>query len=408
MTALADDVLPLIRTRAELYRLGAANAHGRQMHEGVTILQEAFESGAADPDDVFTVTQKAIASALRVIMRADDSSGIIGDAVRRLLDLHPRVAAAARPAPARLVTWMLDIQFYNDCDFFDVDPAAYAPILGEVGMRRYRNEIAAIRDQLPPPTDNVSQRSWRFESRLNHNARRLAVLDEDVDAIIATHAGDEQYSRQLLDTAKAFEEIGRINLALDWAQRAADAAPWHQTVNAYRYLRTLLSDHQPDRLLNVSRHAFNRFPSSQTAAWVRADSGDAWPELSAEVLAALEASPRDAVLFTLNTLGDVPGAWASAHRLEVRDADVWLLLADAYEKTDPLAVIPILSDLAVAELDVSDAKHYRKAARHLKRCRKLAAGTDQAAAVDELVAELRTTNRRRPRLQTEFDKAGLP
>lgn len=30
VTSLADDVLPLIRTRAELVRLGAANAHGRK------------------------------------------------------------------------------------------------------------------------------------------------------------------------------------------------------------------------------------------------------------------------------------------------------------------------------------------------------------------------------------------
>lgn len=407
MTALGDDVLPLIRTRTELYRLGAANAHGRQMHEGVTILQEAFESGAATPDEVFVVTQKAIASALRVIMRADDSSGVIGDAVRRLLDLHPRVAAAARPAPARLVTWMLDIQFYNDCDYFDLDPVAYAPALGEVGMRRYRNEITAIGNELPPPTDDLSQRNWHFESQLGHTARRLAVLDEDVDAIIAAHAGDRQYSQQFLDTAKAFEEIGRIDLALDWAQRATDADPSHQAMNAYRYLRTLLSD-QPERLLDVSRRAFDRFPSSQTAAWVHTDSGDAWPELSGEILTALESSPRDAVLFTLNTLDDAPGAWTLARRLELRDADVWLLLADAHEKTDPLAVIPILRDLAVAELDVSDARHYRTAARHLKRCRRLASGTDEAATVDELIAELRTDNRRRPRLQTEFDKAGLP
>lgn len=408
MTALADDVLPLIRTRAELYRLGAANAHGRQMHEGVDILEDAFESGSADPADVFAVTQKAIASALTVIMRADDSSGIIGDAVRRLLDLHPRAAAASQAAPARLVTWMLDIQFYNACDFFDVDPVAYAPALGEVGMRRYRNEIAAIRDQTPPPSDDLSHRNWRVESRLDHNARRLAVLDEDVDAIIATHAGDGQYSRQFLDTAKAFAEIGRTDLAVEWAERAADTGPWHQVWTAYRYMRTLLTEHQPERLLDVSLRAFDRYPSSDTAFWVYTDAGDAWPELRDDVLAALEASPRNAVLFTLNTLGDGAGAWTLAQRLQLRDSDVRRLLADAYEKIDPLAVIPIWRGLAEAELDVADAKHYRKAARYLKRCRKLAAGTAEAPAVDEFIADLREANRRRPRLQTEFDKAGLP
>ena len=68
------------------------------MHEAVTALREAAET--ENPTVVFAVTQKAIASALSVIMRADDSSGIIGDACRDLLDLHPRVAEMARPATA--------------------------------------------------------------------------------------------------------------------------------------------------------------------------------------------------------------------------------------------------------------------------------------------------------------------
>ncbi len=41
------------------------------------------------------MTHKALASAITVIAQADDSSGIIGGACRRLLDLHPRAAAAA-------------------------------------------------------------------------------------------------------------------------------------------------------------------------------------------------------------------------------------------------------------------------------------------------------------------------
>lgn len=91
VTALADAVLPLIRTRSEVWRWNIADAHGEQMHEAVAILRQAAEDD--DPADVFAVTQRAIASALKVIMRADDSSGVIGDACRDLLDLHPIVAA---------------------------------------------------------------------------------------------------------------------------------------------------------------------------------------------------------------------------------------------------------------------------------------------------------------------------
>lgn len=109
MSDLAEAVLPLIRTRADLWRWSTANEHGRQMQEAVAILRQA--AGSDDPTVVFAVTQKAIASALKVIMRADDSSGIIGDACRALLDLHPEVAARARPAVAKLVDWMITFQF---------------------------------------------------------------------------------------------------------------------------------------------------------------------------------------------------------------------------------------------------------------------------------------------------------
>jgi hypothetical protein len=40
--------------------------------------------------------------------------------------------------------------------------------------------------------------------------------------------------------------------------------------------------------------------------------------------------------------------------------------------------------------------------------RKLAAGTDKATEVDDFIAALREKHRRRPRLQQEFDRAGLP
>ncbi len=100
MTTLADAVLPLIRTRSDLYRYSAANAHGRDMHEAIDILEQALPT--TDPAEIYAVTHKALASAIKVIARADDSSGIIGDACRRLLELHPKTAASARVPSGKL------------------------------------------------------------------------------------------------------------------------------------------------------------------------------------------------------------------------------------------------------------------------------------------------------------------
>ena len=97
-----------------------------------------------------------------------------------------------------------------------------------------------------------------------------------------------------------------------------------------------------------------------------------------------------------------------AHSLSLGDHRTWSDLAKAYEKVDQLAVLPVLTRLVERELTEADAQHYRIAARRLAKMRKLAAGTDRATDIDQLVAQLRQTHRRRPRLQQELDRAGPP
>lgn len=67
---------------------------------------------------------------------------------------------------------------------------------------------------------------------LDWNAKRLAVLDRDVHAIIRTHARDRKVAARFVDTAKALAEIGEIDLAIDWARQAIDIGPWHQSLQA--------------------------------------------------------------------------------------------------------------------------------------------------------------------------------
>jgi hypothetical protein len=406
---LADAVLPLIRTRADVWRWSAANEHGRQMHEAVEILEQAAET--EDPAVVFAVTQKAIASALKVIMRADDSSGIIGDACRALLDLHPEVAARAKPPVAKLVDWMIKFQFDNECDYFTVDPVAYARALGELGMASYRAKLADIEARLGP-RPSEEQRWTAAHSHdwftLDWNAQRLAVLDRDVEAIIRTHARDRKMAAWLQDTAEALAEIGEFDLAIDWARQALDVGPGHQSLKAGEYWCALLAQHRPAELLAARLEVFRRWPSSSTAARLHRDAGEAWPQYSDEVMQRLANSPRDAVLFALLSLKDVQYAWELAHSLTLDDDRTWSDLVKAYEKVDPLAVLPVLNRLVLSELVETGAQHYQFAARRLKKMRKLAAGSEHEAEVDWFIAELREANRRRPRLQQEFDRAGLP
>lgn len=409
MSDLADAVLPLIRTRADLHRWSAANAHGAQMHEAVQRLEAVADT--EDPATVLAVTQKAIASALSVIIRADDSSGIIGDACRALLDLHPRVAARARPPTTKLVDWMIRFQFDNKCDYFHIDPVGYAPALGEAGIAAYRKRLAEVAEGLGPRASEDERWSSAHAHEwflLDYNAQRLAVHDRDADAIIRTHARDRRVAAWLQDTAEAFEEIGEIDLAIEWARRATDLPGGsHQARKAGGYWCKLLAEHRADELLDARLTVFRRWPSSSTATYLYRDAGDEWPRLRDEVMATLAPHPYDAVTFAL-TMRDPRLAWQLAHSLGLEEDRGWHDLANAYENIDPLAVLPVHARLVEHDLETADAQNYRHAAQRLAKMRKLADGTNMADEVDALIAELRETHRRRPRLQQEFTRAGLP
>ena len=151
------------------------------------------------------------------------------------MDLHPRAAALAKPPVAKLVDWMMKFQFHNDCDYFTIDPVAYAPALGEPGIAAYRSKLAEVESGLGArPTEQTRWTSPHSHDwlTLDLNAQRLAVLDRDVEAIIRTHARDRQGRAWMLDTAEALAEIGEFDLALDWARQALDIGPGHQSLKA--------------------------------------------------------------------------------------------------------------------------------------------------------------------------------
>jgi hypothetical protein len=237
-----------------------------------------------------------------------------GDACRRLLELHPIVAAAAQVPAGNLADWMVRFQFDGDVDYFEIDPVAYAPALGKSGMATYRARLSNIEAGLgprPSAEDLWTSRHSHAWLMIEWNARRLAVLDRDIDAIIRSHARDRKVAAWLEDTARAFEEIGEIDMAIGWAKQATDFDRGHQSLKAARYWCKLLAEHRPAELLPARLAMFRRWPSSSTAAYLYQDAGLSWPSYRDEVVAALAASPPDAVLFALLTLRKVqsPGTW---------------------------------------------------------------------------------------------------
>ncbi|WP_344885805.1 DUF6880 family protein [Zhihengliuella alba] len=411
MASLADVVLPLIRTRAHLSYYAAMD-HGFQMNDAAAALHAAHEDRTHDPVEVYNVTQRAIASALRVVLRADDSSGVIGDACRMLLELHPRAAAAAGIAPDKLVDWMIKFQFHQEIDFFTIDPVAYGPALGSEGMDRYRARLKEMADECGIDS---SETSFDFRHGYSHerfllqwNAQRLAVYDRDVEAIVRTHLRDGRAAAWFTETAAALEEIEAYDDAIIWARRGAEFDRDFQAHRAAEHWCQLLAEHRPDELLDARQWMFDRWPNSEQAAALHQVAGARWPEFAEQVMQRLASTPKEAVLFVYRGVGDIERAWNLAHELNLNDLRVWDMLVEDYQQVGPLAVLPVLREIVSDLLVAADARNYQEAARRLARMRRLARDTEQSTAVDDFILELREEHRRRPRLQREFDDAKLP
>lgn len=416
---LADAVLPLIRSpRRDLRRYAAATEQGGRMLQGVALLEQAVEDpeGLAErgvrppaPQETYRTVHKALASAIRVIARADDSAGIIGDACRTLIDLHPRAAAAARVPQLELADWVFDFHFDDQVDYFELDPVDYAPALGEKGVARLRSRVDALREELPPvdpddPFPVLDRRTFL----VRWFDQRFAVLDRDIEAVIRTHLGAGRVAASYEDVARALEEIDEVDLAIEWARRATELNAGLQAQRASRRWWRLLSDHRPEDLPDAARVIFGRWPTSESGArWMRA-SGD---HVADEVQRVLESRPDELVRFQLDVLKDPRTAWRTAHRTGVTSASVWADLARAYLPIDALAALRVQVEIVDASLVEADTRRYRPAARELVRIRESAValgGDEGVALVDEHLADLRERYARRPSLLAALDRAGLP
>lgn len=415
---LADAVLPLIRTnRRDLWRYSASNEQGSRMIDGASLLEVAVDSPATLPDlgiqvptpkETYAVAHKALASAIRVIGRADDSAGIIGSACRQLIRLHPLAAAAAAVPQVKLADWVYKFHFDEAVDYFNLDPVAYAPALGDKGIARLRELVAGLHLEIATTPGANPQYSYDHREFLAQwFDQRFAVLDRDLEAIIATHLRDAKVAAWYEDVAGAFEEIGEVDLAISWAHQAMLFDRGHQARTAARRWWRLLEAHQPQELSGAARLIFDRWPTAEAAAHLVALTGEALVDYVQSVLAKI---PDDLIAFQLDTLDAPKLAWHTAQGLEGLSNGTWDKLAQAYFVIDPLAALEIQLKLIDATLTEANTRRYRPAALELKKLRQAAikVSPEAGALVDQGIRDLRATYNRRPSFLAALDRAKLP
>lgn len=366
---------------------------------GAVVDEIAAEANTAPSRELLSLVEQAAGRVVRVILKADDSSGMIGDLAGQLLEVHLQLCIAGVPDPKALAKWMVRFGF-DDQDFFTLDPVQYAPALGDEGLAVLRRTVDERAKEFDPP----------FAVR--YTMERLAVFDGDVDRIVELLGGDLTAPHQFIRVAEAMVELGRADDALDWAKRGIASTSGWQVGKLYDIAAGVLAECGDDTaVVDLRREQHQRMPTSSTYSLLQkaAQAVDGWPSertKAREVLAARD--PAGFVDALLND-GDVDAAWeaATAPGATGLDGHRWARLAEAREPTDPAGALGVYLRLVGSTLERADKRNYQVAVKQLKAARGAAGAAGLAVEFDEHVAALREQHRRRPTLIALLDKAGL-
>ena len=360
------------------------------------IIAELESAVKADPSRALVeLLQRAVGHVVKVILRADDSDGMIGNLARDLLVLHARACDAGGADPVKLAAWMIRFRF-DDQDFFEVDPVRYANALGEKGLAAYRAAVAARADD-----DSFAARYAR---------ERLAILDRDLEEIVALMGGDLTKPHQFINVAEAMQELALDDEVLAWATRGiAETSGW-QTGKLFDLACEIHTRRdEPLEVLALRRTQHERMPSAATYRGLRtaADALNAWPVEQDAARATLRRANAREIVVALLDEGELELAWDAAVAAPELGADLWLRLAEACEPHRPADALAVYQRVADKVLEQADRRAYRRAAKILQRARSAAEVADQLDAFNTFLARLREQHRRRPTLIEILDKAQL-
>lgn len=393
-----------------------ARRYAGAVDEALDVLAALLAAGrATEVVDLAEHCMKRLDTAGRNI---DDSGGYVGVEVDRLKELHHAACLRAiidpRKLAVRLADWALASD--SDWDWFLDAPTRYADVFGDEGLTAFRGRIEPEWAKLPalPATRD------RFGGSFEYTRFRVAYLREglaraagSVDELVAVLAHDLSSPNRFAKIADVLEAAGREREALAWLERGnAVHLPVGDSTLRGRIVAAYLRDGQVEDAVGLAERAHEHAPSLTTYLELRsaAEARGDWVELRSSVLGRLRSADRfggraSAVRAQLAE-GDLAGAWADAREGGCDDG-TWLELADASRESRPDDAVAVYRRLVEAALERADDSTYKRVVDLLERSRAALHQHGRAEELGEDVGRIRERYRRRTRLLTRLDHAGL-
>ena len=373
-------------------------------------LEALLDAGAAD--QVRQPLERAVTRLRKVMLDADDSAGVLGDACQRAAELHARACAESAPDGVKLARWLMKFRVESP-GWPDVTLGMYASALGQRGLRRYRTELAR-QDALHAEADRFS----RFE--IDRMLLELADHDGDTDEAVRLLSRDIEHTAYgaIITRLQAAE---RDRDVLEWVDRAVGAGRLShhgdRRSNDYWLTPAQVSDiyrsaGRVDDAIDVLRDHFRRRPGPDSLRLLigaadspaAAERDRAWALTTAEQDAARRGDGSALIRIAIAD-GDLVAAWSAAEHFGAGEA--WRELADASADDVPFDAAQLYRPYLDKLLRDANTRIYPEVARTLLIMRDLYVKVGEQEAFRALLGELRERYKRRTSLIAALDRAGL-
>ncbi|MEU5943452.1 hypothetical protein ABZ807_30795 [Micromonospora sp. NPDC047548] len=381
---------------------------------------DAADDYAGGADDLLQAVERllpAYASAVQPLLRramrllgeaanvAEGDSYPITAAAGQAWELYLRACETAPPDPVEFADWLVGFQLTGP-DWPDLSLTEVVKLLGDAGLDRYRERLAAV------PGDSPGR--WR----LRHLQEELVSVSGDTDALIKFLAEDLSGPQQFVRIAQLLRRDGRNDEAIDWLERgfATGRGPHdHRLTTLVDLLIEVYTQTGRDgEVIGLRERHFTAAADGSTYRALRtaAEHTTEWPVMRARALDLLRRQARgQADWYAADTLArvlldedEVAEAWqvAQDHRCT---EPVRLAVTARRAETHPADAIAVYRPVVAAAIQQTTNAGYERAAQLLLTMRPLFARTGEDFA--GYVAQLRGANRRKRNFIAELTRNGL-
>jgi hypothetical protein len=346
----------------------------------------------------------------KVVLQADDSSGLLGSAGQRAAELYARACREGTPDAKKLAKWL--VQFRDSSPGWpQLELEDFVEAFDDAALETYRRAVAKLDEQYADRDEYK-----RFE--IDRMLLELADHDGDVDRAVELLAtGKHPQYGAVIDRLRA---AGRHEDAVGWMDRAVAEGRvsghmggtefWLDPMAVADTYRSLGRDADG---MAVLRSEFARRPelASFRRLLAYADTSGheeaerSWALAKARELAAAPYGDGALLVEIALTEGDLETAWSAAR--DLGPGRQWRALADASRDHAPHDAAELYRADIAKDLTYADTRKYASIAERIATMRDLYQRAGAEADFADYLAELRETYRRRTSFMSALDRHGL-